>query len=80
MRIRLIDDRVFEGTPKQIVGQMRSLAFAEQSLPLIEYCNATAERAGGVHGVDIKLTGDTEEERAASLVDEMLRVGLATRA
>jgi plasmid replication initiation protein len=80
MRIRLIDDRVFEGTAKQIVAQMRSISFGDQNLPLIDYCNETAARAGRMNGLEIMLTGETEEELATSLVDEMLRVGLASRA
>jgi ribosomal protein L5 len=79
MRIELMDGREFEGTPKQIVSQMKSIAFGVEKLTLAEYCDWTADNACKIHGLDVKLVGETDEERAASLVEEMCRTGLARR-
>ncbi len=78
MRIQMNDGRVLEGTPVQIVGEMQYLAFGQEGKTLGEYVDwvvAQLERLGGAR---LAVTGKTDEEKAGSLVQEMLGAGLAT--
>jgi ribosomal protein L5 len=79
MRIEVMDGRVFQGTAKQIVSQMKDIAFGVEQMTIAEYCDWTADNARQIHGLDIKLVGEGDEERAESLVAEMCRTGLATK-
>ena len=80
MRIEIVGDgHVFEGTATQILAQMQSLAFAAQDLSLREYIDwnvANIER-----GFDVKLvvTGEKDDERAASFLEQMVARGYAER-
>ncbi len=80
MRIEIVGDgHVFEGTAKQILAQMQSLAFAAQHLSLREYIDwnvANIER-----GFDVKLvvSGETDDERAAAFLAQMMERGYARR-
>lgn len=76
MKIVMRDDRVFEGTPLQIVRQMQDLAFgAPAHLP--EYLAWVAENARKVDGVDLAIQGETADELAATFVAEIVRGKLA---
>lgn len=78
MRIEIVGDgHVFEGTATQILAQMQSLAFAAQDLSLRDYIDwnvANIER-----GFDVKLvvSGETDDERAASFLEQMMDRGYA---
>lgn len=79
MRVKVRDEeRIFQGTAKQIVQAMQRTAIFAAHLSLDEYVSWCAENAGRM-GLDVKVTGDTIEDRCASLVDEMVRVGFAEK-
>lgn len=77
MTIRLKDGKTFTGTPLEIVRQMQALAFAAAGLDVAGYCTFVVENARKFDGVELFVTGDSDEERAASLVEELLATGLA---
>ncbi|MCU0655290.1 MAG: hypothetical protein MUF64_08375 [Polyangiaceae bacterium] len=71
------DGRVFEGTPVEIVRDMKFIAFGVDHLDLDGYITWVAANAQRFEGVDLATEGPTTEERARRLVKAMLRVGLA---
>ena len=80
MKIRInADGRVLQGTPKQIVEAMRSIAFGQEDRTLGEYIDWAAEMASSMMGVELTVLGETDEEKAASLVEAMLEAGLAEK-
>lgn len=82
MRIQIAaDGRVVEGTPVQIVQAMRELVFDDQvrALSVGGYVDWAAERAAQMTGTQLTIAGSTDEDKAASLVDEMVAKGLASR-
>jgi hypothetical protein len=76
MKIMMRDERVFEGTPLQIVRAMQDIAFGVEDFTVPEYIDWVAANALKFEGITLAVTGKTDEERAASLVDEMVRAGL----
>lgn len=72
MKIRTSDDRMFEGTPKQIIQSMRAIAF-DPMVSLDAYLEWLAPR------VDFELPVGSIEERCAALLDAMIKRGMATR-
>jgi hypothetical protein len=79
MRIRLRNEgRIFEGTANQVVQQMQQTAIFAAHLSLAEYVDWCVQNAGQM-GLEVKVTGQGEDERCASLVVEMLRVGVAEK-
>ena len=78
MTIMLKDGRRMQGTALQIVGEMRSLnpGWAGSVRAYVEYVVDQAEQ---FEGAQLRVTGTTDEEQAASLVNEMLLAGLAER-
>jgi len=70
------DGREFSGTPLQIVQGMCSIAF-NGCRSVGEYIDKSAVMAADLEGVDMKVVGETDEERAESFVAEMVRLGLA---
>jgi hypothetical protein len=78
MRIEVVGDgHVFQGTAKQIVAQMHSLAFGAQHLSLREYIDwNVANIARGFH-VEIRVEGESDDERAASFLAAMMEKGYA---
>ena len=80
MRIEIVGDgHVFQGTPKQILAQMQSLAFAAQHLSLRDYIDWNVSNIARGFEVKLEITGDTDEEMAASFLDEMIGRGYARR-
>lgn len=79
MKIRMRDDRVFQGTPRQIVRAMQDIAFGVDDFTVRQYVEWVAANALKFEGVELAVKGDTDDELAASLVDEMIRTGLTTR-
>jgi hypothetical protein len=80
MKIRMRDDRVFQGTPRQIVRAMQDIAFGVDDFTVRQYVAWVAANALKFEGVELAVQGDTDDELAASLVDEMIRTGLTSRA
>ena len=79
MKIKTRDDRVFQGTPRQIVRAMQDIAFGVDDFALPQYVEWVAANALKFEGVELAVKGDTEDEIAASLVEEMIRTGLMAR-
>ncbi|CAM4481892.1 MULTISPECIES: hypothetical protein [Myxococcus] len=73
------DGRVFQGTAVQIVKGMQDIAFRVERLSLPEYIDWVVGNARRFDGVELQAQGNIGEEKAASLVDEMLRTGLASK-
>ncbi len=74
MNITTPEGRTFTGTPKQIIQQMHDVGPFSAALSLDEYvdrCVVNAETMGQA----IAITGANIDERAASLLSELLRVG-----
>ena len=80
MRIKITSDgRVLEGTAKQIVEAMHYVAFGQEQRTLSEYIDWAVDQASRMNEIDLKVEGETDEEKAASLVDAMLEAGLAEK-
>ena len=78
MRIRMMSDgRVFQGTPKQIVEAMQYVAFGQENRTLGEYIDWLVDQVQRLESTELKIEGNTDEEKAASLVQAMLGSGLA---
>jgi hypothetical protein len=80
MRIRIVaDGRVLQGTAKQIVEAMHSIAFGQENRTLSEYIDWSVDMARRMTGVELEVEGDSDDERAASFVAAMIEVGLAVK-
>lgn len=80
MRIRMMaDGRVLEGTAKQIAEAMHALAFGQKDRTLSEYIDWAVDQARRMNEIDMQVEGDTDDEKAKSLVRAMLEAGLAER-
>jgi len=80
MRIEILaDGRVLEGTALQIVRDMQSIAFGQEDHSLSEYIDWIVDQAGRMTDVELKITGETDAEKAEALVREMIEKGLARR-
>ena len=80
MRIRMRGDgRVFEGTPKQIVEGMQFIAFGQENRTLSEYIDWLVDQVQRLESMELNVTGENDEEKAASLVKAMVEAGLAEK-
>lgn len=79
MRIQTPDGRVFEGTKVQIIEQMRSLSFGPPNETLAGYIDRSVEQARSLFGVELKVNGKTDEERAESMFDALISAELIVR-
>jgi hypothetical protein len=79
MKIVMRDGRVFQGTPLQIVKAMQDIAFGVGDFTVPAYIAWVVDNAQRFEGVELAVTGETEDERAASLVEAMLSAGLVAR-
>ena len=80
MRIRMMaDGRVLEGTAKQIAEAMHALAFGQENRSLSEYIDWAVDQARRMNKIDMQFEGDTDDEKAKSLVRAMLEAGLAEK-
>ncbi|TMQ08648.1 MAG: hypothetical protein E6J90_40050 [Deltaproteobacteria bacterium] len=73
------DDRVFQGTPLQIVRAMQEISFGAEGLTAPQYIASIVADAQRFEGITLAATGTTDAELAASLINEMIRTGLARR-
>ncbi len=76
MKIIMRDDREFVGTPVQIVRAMKDIAFGVEHLNLAQYIEWVVANAKKFEEVELKVSGATDDELSAALVDEMIRAGL----
>jgi len=79
MNIVMRDGRVFRGTAVQIVKAMQDIAFGVEQFTLPEYIDWVVQNAAKFEEVELKVTGETDDEKAASLVAEMIRTGLTRK-
>ncbi len=79
MKIVMRDGRVFQGTALQIVRAMQDIAFGVQDFTIPKYVEWVAANARKFEEVELNVKGETDEELAVSIVDEMLRTGLTRR-
>jgi len=80
MRIKITSDgRVLQGTAKQIVEAMQYVAFGQQDRTLSEYIDWAADQAERMNEVDLRITGNNDDEKAKSLVQAMLESGMAEK-
>ena len=76
MRIRVKSDgRELDGTPLQIIRQLAAIGLGRR-VPVDDYIKWTAEGLSRAHDIDITVTGETEAERAASLLHELEQAGI----
>jgi hypothetical protein len=76
MRIQVVGNgRVLAGTPKQIILQMKSVTPGGGHLTLREYVDHNVASIARGFGVSLEVTGETEEEIAASFLERMLEGG-----
>lgn len=80
MKVVMRDGRLFQGTARQIVSAMQDIAFTGQTLSLSEYIDWVVQNAMRFDEVALDVASGTDDERAASLVAEMIHAGLAKRA
>jgi hypothetical protein len=71
--------RVLEGTAKQIAEAMHALAFGQENRTLSEYIDWAVDQARRMNEIEMQVEGDTDDEKARSLVRAMLEAGLAER-
>ena len=79
MNIVMRDGRVFRGTAVQIVKAMQDIAFGVEDFTVPKYIEWVAQNAAKFEEVELKITGETDVEKAASLVAEMIRTGLTKK-
>jgi predicted RNA-binding protein with PIN domain len=79
MKIVMRDGRVFQGTALQIVKAMQDIAFGVEQMTPDQYIDWVVQNARRFEEVELIVSGATTEERAQSLVGEMLAKGLAAR-
>ena len=77
MQITMTDGRRLSGTAKQIVEDMKLIAFGHDNDTLSDYIDWLVTQAQEFEGVSLNITGDSEDEKATSLISEMKRTGLA---
>ncbi len=80
MKIIMRDDREFVGTPVQIVRAMKDIAFGVEHLNLAQYIEWVVANAKKFEEVELKVSGVTDDELSAALVDEMIRARLTRKA
>jgi len=73
-----IDGRRFQGTPLQILKQMQALSFGPEGQTVPEYIEWMSKNAEVLGYAPLKVTGETDEELASSLVETIIARGYAT--
>ena len=80
MQIRIVGDgRTVQGTPLQMVQQMQAVAFGREELPIEQYIDWIATQMATMMGVQLEIRGTTADERARSLIDQLLQRGFAEK-
>ena len=80
MKIRInADGRVLQGTPKQIVEAMQSIAFGQDNRTLSEYIDWIVDQVQRMESIELEVEGETDQEKAAALVQAMTGAGLAEK-
>ena len=77
MRIELRDGEKFSGSPMKIVAQMKGSTMFSDVKTIREYVDMVLRNAKMVENVELTVKGNTDEELARSLVDDLVERGLA---
>jgi hypothetical protein len=77
MKIRLNDGAEFDGTPVEILEQMKAGTMFTEAKSIDEYIDFLVDTVRKFQGKEVAVTGKTTEERAASLLDGFKAAGLA---
>jgi len=77
MKITMRDGRVFHGTALQIVKAMQDIAFGVEQMTVDQYIDWVIDNARRFEEVELQAAGGSTDERAKSLVEEMVAKGLA---
>ena len=78
MRIKLRSTgRVYEGEADEVVSGMQADAVAGTGMSLAEYCDWVAANGSRFRGIELDSRGRTSAEKASSLLDSMVSLGLA---
>lgn len=64
---------------KQIAEAMHALAFGQENRTLSEYIDWAVDQARRMNEIDLEVEGETDDEKAQSLVRAMLAAGLAQK-
>jgi len=64
---------------KDAAEAMHALAFGQESCSLSEYIDWAVDQARRMNEIDLAVEGDTDDEKAQSLVRAMLAAGLAEK-
>lgn len=77
MRIRLRSTgRVYEGEAIDVVSGMQADAVAGTGMSLAEYCDWVAANGSRFRGIELDSRGRTSAEKASSLLESMVSLGL----
>ncbi len=68
---------MLQGTPRQIVQSMQSLAQGQQQRSLAAYIDWLAADIERKNDIALPLSGETDDDRALSFVKALLAAGLA---
>jgi len=71
MKIRLNDGAEFEGSPVEILEQMKAGTMFTETKTIDEYIDFLVDMVRKFQGKEVTVTGKTVEERLASLLDDM---------
>jgi hypothetical protein len=77
MKVRLNDGAEFEGSPVEILEQMKAGTMFTEGKSIDEYIDFLVDTVRKFQGKEVAVTGKTTEERAASLLDGFKTAGLA---
>jgi hypothetical protein len=80
MRIEVVGGgHMFQGTPKQILMQMKSLVPGAAHMTMREYIEGNFANIARTFNIQFKLQGETEEELAESFLTQMIEGGYAKK-
>ncbi|MCC6310973.1 MAG: hypothetical protein IT345_08670 [Trueperaceae bacterium] len=77
MKIRLNDGAEYEGSPVEILEQMKSKSMFTDAKTIDEYIDFLVENARKFEGKSLAVAGATTETRAASLIEALQSAGMA---
>jgi hypothetical protein len=77
MRIILRDGEKLSGSPLKIVTRMKGAGLFSDVPTIRDYVDMVLRNAKMAEGIELNVKGNTDEELARSLVDELIAHGLA---
>lgn len=77
MIVRALDNQEYEGTATAIIEQIQaqSTLVGAQSLPILEFIALLGSQHSDFTGINIVIDGPSVDSKAASLVNELIRIG-----